>query len=109
MNKLWEEDILLKEENEAIPSIHITDLHKALQHVSEQFKVSLPELRDTIESLIQKQSMQLSVADDKSSPVEELNKAIIKNREIIKKNLQTLNRIWYRKKDIQLWMPQTLE
>jgi hypothetical protein len=37
--------------------------------------------------------MQLSEADDKSSPVEELNTAIIKNREIIKKNLQTLNRI----------------
>ncbi|MCU6600341.1 hypothetical protein OCO53_07695 [Peribacillus frigoritolerans] len=35
----------MKEENEAIPSIHNTDLHKALQHVSEQFKVSLPELR----------------------------------------------------------------
>ncbi|MDM5285648.1 hypothetical protein [Peribacillus frigoritolerans] len=82
----------MKEENEAIPSIHNTDLHKALQHVSEQFKVSLPELRDTIESLIQKQSMQLK-ADEKSSPVEELNTAIIKNREIIKKNLQTLNRI----------------
>jgi hypothetical protein len=83
----------LKEENEAIPPIHNTDLHKALQHVSEQFKVSLPELRDTIESLIQKQSMQLSESDEKSSPVEELNTAIIKNREIIKKNLQTLNRI----------------
>ncbi|WP_336863367.1 hypothetical protein [Peribacillus frigoritolerans] len=83
----------MKEENEAIPSIHNTDLHKALQHVSEQFKVSLPELRDTIDSLIQKQSMQLSEADEKSSPVEELNTAIIKNREIIKKNLQTLNRI----------------
>ncbi|MFJ7467743.1 hypothetical protein ACIQWI_04250 [Peribacillus frigoritolerans] len=83
----------MKEENEAIPSIHNTDLQKALQHVSEQFKVSLPELRDTIESLIQKQSMQLSKADDKSSPFEELNTAIIKNGEIIKKNLQTLNRI----------------
>ncbi|MDQ7863301.1 hypothetical protein RCO48_26410 [Peribacillus frigoritolerans] len=44
----------MKEENEAIPSIHNTDIYKALQHVSEQFKVSLPELRDTIESLIQK-------------------------------------------------------
>ncbi|MFK9119787.1 hypothetical protein ABEI56_26575 [Peribacillus castrilensis] len=96
----------MKEENEAIPTIHNTDLHKALQHVSEQFKVSLPELRDTIESLIQKQSMQLSEADEKSSPIEELNTAIIKNREIIKKNLQTLNRIRYRKKDIQVWMPQ---
>ncbi|MES9739450.1 hypothetical protein ABWK46_19280 [Peribacillus frigoritolerans] len=31
----------MKEENEAIPSIHNTDLHKALQHASEQFKVSL--------------------------------------------------------------------
>jgi hypothetical protein len=29
--------------------------------------------------------MQLSEADEKSSPVEELNTAIIKNREIIKK------------------------
>ncbi|MCP1493869.1 uncharacterized protein (DUF342 family) [Peribacillus frigoritolerans] len=75
----------MKEENEAIPSIHNTDLLKALQHVSEQFKVSLPELRDTIESLIQKQTMQLSEADEKSSPVEELNTAKIKNREIIKK------------------------
>ncbi|WP_176474809.1 hypothetical protein [Peribacillus simplex] len=41
----------MKEENEAIPPIHNTDLHKALQHVSEQFKVSLPELRDTIDHL----------------------------------------------------------
>ncbi|TKH02584.1 hypothetical protein FC682_21500 [Peribacillus simplex] len=86
----------MKEENDAIvPSIHNTDLQKALQHLSEQFKVSLPELRDTIELLIQNQSsvMQLSEEDVKSSPVEELNTAIIKNREIIKKNLQTLNRI----------------
>ncbi|MFF2497283.1 hypothetical protein [Peribacillus sp. NPDC058075] len=86
----------MKNENDAIvPSIHNTDLHKALQHLSEQFMVSLPELRDTIELLIQNQSsgMQLSLEDDKSSPVEELNTAIIKNREIIKKNLQTLNRI----------------
>jgi hypothetical protein len=37
--------------------------------------------------------MQLSEEDDKSSPVEELKTAIIKNRETIKKNLQTLNRI----------------
>jgi hypothetical protein len=84
----------LKEENEAIPSIHNTDLHKALQHLSQQIKVSLPELRDTIESLIQKQSIQLSSEEnEKSSPVEELNTAIIKNREIINKNLRTLNRI----------------
>ncbi|MCK1981833.1 MULTISPECIES: hypothetical protein [Peribacillus] len=86
----------MKNENDSIvPSIHNTDLHKALQHLSEQFNVSLPELRDTIELLIQNQSsgMQLSLEDDKSSPVEELNTAIIKNREIIKKNLQTLNRI----------------
>ncbi|GAB6256449.1 MULTISPECIES: hypothetical protein [Peribacillus] len=86
----------MKDENNAIvPSIHNTDLHKAIQHLSEQFKVSLPELRDSIELLIQNQSsgMQLSLGDDKSSPVEELNTAIIKNREIIKKNLQTLNRI----------------
>jgi hypothetical protein len=86
----------LKDESNAIvPSIHNTDLHKAIQHLSEQFKVSLPELRDTIELLIQNQSsgMQLSLGDEKSSPVEELNTAIIKNREIIKKNLQTLNRI----------------
>ncbi|WP_352919400.1 hypothetical protein [Peribacillus simplex] len=54
----------MKNENDAIvPSIHNTDLHKALQHLSEQFKVSLPELRDTIELLIQNQSsgMQLSL------------------------------------------------
>ncbi|MFJ7937277.1 hypothetical protein ACIQYG_01935 [Peribacillus sp. NPDC096622] len=88
-----EEDILLKDENDAIvPPIHNTDLHQALQHLSEQFKVSLPELRDTIELLIQN-TMQLSEEDDKSSPVEELKTAIIKNRETIKKNLQTLNRI----------------
>lgn len=80
----------MKDENDAIPSIHNSDLHKALQQLSEQFKVSLPELRDTIESLIQKQSMQLSEADDKSSPVEELNTAIIKNREIIKKKSPNL-------------------
>ncbi|WP_350299641.1 hypothetical protein [Peribacillus frigoritolerans] len=86
----------MKDENDAIvPSIHNTDLHKAIHHLSEQFKVPLPELRDTIDLLIQNQSsgMQLSVEDHKSSPVEELNTAIIKNREIIKKNLQTLNRI----------------
>ncbi|ASS95985.1 hypothetical protein [Peribacillus simplex] len=87
----------MKDENDAIvPSIHNTDLHKALHHLSEQYKVSLPELRDTIEILIQNQSsamMQLNEDDDKSSTVEELKTAIIKNREIIKKNLQTLNRI----------------
>ncbi|MBO0996314.1 hypothetical protein IOC57_00865 [Bacillus sp. SD075] len=86
----------MKGENDAIvPSIHDTDLHKALHHLSEQHKVSLPELRDTIEILIQNQSsakMQHIKEDDKSSPVEELKTAIIKNREIIKKNRQTLNR-----------------
>ncbi|MFJ7509739.1 hypothetical protein ACIQW7_09800 [Peribacillus simplex] len=87
----------MKDENdEIVPSVHNTDLHKALHHLSEQYKVSLPELRDTIDILIQNQPsamMQLNEDDDKSSTVEELKTAIIKNREIIKKNLQTLNRI----------------
>ncbi|WP_375089722.1 hypothetical protein ACDZ29_02345 [Peribacillus sp. RS7] len=85
---------MIDEHEGIVPSIHNPDLHKALHHLSEQFKVSLPELRDTIEILIQNQSsvQQLSEEDDKSSPVEELKTAIIKNRETIKKNLQTLNR-----------------
>ncbi|MDP1417325.1 hypothetical protein Q8G35_02765 [Peribacillus simplex] len=75
----------MKDENHAIvPSIHNSDLHKALHHLSEQFKVSLPELRDTIELFIQN-AKQISEEDDKSPPVEELKTAIIKNREIIKK------------------------
>jgi hypothetical protein len=63
----------------------ITPIHtRHYINLSEQFKVSLPELRDMIDLLIQN-TLQPSEEDGKSSPVEELNTAIIKNREIIKK------------------------
>ncbi|MGG0413265.1 hypothetical protein [Peribacillus simplex] len=58
----------MKDENDAIVFLQwITPIYTALHHLSEQFKVSLPELRDTIELLIQN-AKQICEEDDKSPP-----------------------------------------
>lgn len=71
------------------------ELQKALYNVSEEFNISMLELRDLINSMLENQSTIKSIKieqDEIPSPLEELNTAIIKNREIINKNLQTLNK-----------------
>ncbi|MFJ7753305.1 hypothetical protein ACQKGI_07275 [Peribacillus muralis] len=55
----------------------------------------MTELFETVRILIQNQAgIKLYDEDEeKDSPVEELKSTLIKNEEIIKKNLQTLNRL----------------
>lgn len=78
-----------------VDSIQNPELQKALYNVSEKFNISMLELRNIINSMLENQSTIKSLKieqDEIPSPLEELNTAIIKNREIINKNLQTLNK-----------------
>lgn len=78
-----------------VSSIQNPEIHKALQGVSEKFNISMLQLRETIDVLLKDQSSRTPFENEQDvirTPLEEINTAIIKNREIINKNRETLNK-----------------
>ncbi|MFJ7744275.1 hypothetical protein [Peribacillus sp. NPDC097295] len=78
-----------------VSSIQNPEIHKELYNISAKFNISMLQLRDTIDSILEHQSSKIPLQSEQEvirSPLEEINTAIIKNREIINKNLQTLNK-----------------
>ncbi|MGE7600990.1 hypothetical protein ACQKL5_00675 [Peribacillus sp. NPDC097675] len=85
----------MKSEHGKVVSIHNPEIHKELYNISAKFNISMLQLRDTIDSILEHPSNKNPLPIDQDitrTPLEELNTAIIKNREIINKNLQSLNK-----------------
>ena len=91
-----EEDILLNSDSrKVVSSLQNPEIHKALQGVSEKFNISMLQLRDTIDELLKEHSSLTPFEYEQDvirTPLDEINTAIIKNREIINKNRETLNK-----------------
>lgn len=91
-----EEDILLNSDSgKVVSSIQNPEIHKALQGVLEKFNISMFQLRETIDVLLKDQSSRTPFENEQDvirTPLDDINTAIIKNREIINKNRETLNK-----------------
>lgn len=90
-----EEDISMNSDHgKVVSSIQNPEIHKELYNVTAKFNISMLQLRDAIDSILEHQSSKIPLQNEQDirTPLEELNTAIIKNREIINKNLHTLNK-----------------
>ena len=91
-----EEDISMNSDHgKVVSSIQNPEIHKELYNVTAKFNISMLQLRDAIDYILEHQSSKIPLQNEQDiirTPLEELNTAIIKNREIINKNLHTLNK-----------------